>query len=244
MQQVADGVHRLGARLVNWFIVEEGGRLILVDAGNPRQYRQLPRALAAMGKTIGDVEAVLLTHAHGDHLGASRKIQDRGGAAIRVHHGDAALARGEAEREYERHYVRDLGHLHAWKALPFFLFGGATMAKPVAELATFDDGERLDLPGSPRVIHTPGHTDGSACLVMEGRRVLFTGDALVTLNISTGAEGPRIMPGAFNKDSPRSLESLSSLQELEVDMVLPGHGEPWAGSAAEAVRLALETGPA
>lgn len=243
VQEVADRAYRLGAELVNWFIVEDGGRLILVDAGNPKQYRQLPEALASRGRSIRDIEAVVLTHAHGDHLGSSKRIHAEAGAAIRVHDSDAALARGEAEREYERHYVRDLTRPYAWKALLFFLLGGATKAPPVTDLATFDDGEVPDLPGSPQVIHTPGHTEGSCCLLLPDRRVLFTGDALVTLNIATGARGPRIMPGSFNKNSAQSLESLGRLEPVEIDVLLPGHGEPWTNGIAEAVRRARDVGP-
>ncbi len=241
--EVADRIRRLGAELVNWFIVEDGGKLILVDAGNPKQYDQLPAALASLGWSMADIEAVVLTHAHGDHLGSSARIKDESGAAVRVHHGDAALARGEGEREYERHYVHDLTRLYAWKALLFFLRGGALKAPPVAELGTLDDGEVLDVPGRPRVLHAPGHTDGSSCLYLEERKVLFSGDSLVTLNIVTGATGPRIMPGSFNKDSPQSLRSLSRLEGIQADVVLPGHGEPWTGGVTQALRLARDIGP-
>ncbi len=192
---------------------------------------------------MDDVEAVLLTHAHGDHLGSSAHIKDESGAAVHVHEGDAALARGEAHREYERHYVRDLTRLSAWKALLFFLRGGALKAPPVAELSTFGDGEQLDVPGRPTVIHTPGHTDGSACITLGDRGVLFTGDALVTLNILTGATGPRVMPGAFNKSSAGALESLTRLEGAPASTILPGHGEPWTGRVSEAIAEARRIGP-
>lgn len=241
--EVADRVYRLGAKLVNWYVVEDGGRLTLVDAGNPNQFDQLPAALSSLGRSLGDIEAIVLTHAHGDHLGSSARIKEDSGAGVHVHSGDEALARGEAHREYERHYVRDLTRPHAWKALWFFMRGGATKAPPVAELSVFADGEVLDLPGRPRVIHTPGHTDGSCCLLLPDRGTLFSGDALVTLNIVTGKTGPRVMPGSFNKDSAQSLRSLARLDEVQADMVLPGHGEAWEGGIAEAVSLAVETGP-
>ena len=155
MREVADRVYRLGAELVNWFVVEDGGKLTVVDAGNPNQFEQLPDLLAGLGKTIGDVEAVVLTHAHGDHLGCSAKIQEEAGAKVHVHSDDEALARGEAHREYERHYIRDLVRWYAFKSLTFFMLGGATKAPPVAEASLFDDGAVLDLPGRPRVVHLP-----------------------------------------------------------------------------------------
>lgn len=240
--EVADRIYRLGAELVNWWIVEEGGRLTVVDAGNPNQFEQLPAALTQLGRAMDDVEAVVLTHAHGDHLGSAARIQEISQAAVHVHRDDVALARGEAHREYERHYIRDLGHRFAWSSLLFFLRGGATKAPPVHELAEFGHGETLNLPGRPRVIHTPGHTEGSSCIEFDDRAVLMTGDALVTLSIVTGERDPRIMPGSFNGNSPAALESLNELKGSKAQLILPGHGEPWHGSVDAAVALAQQTG--
>ncbi|GMQ86526.1 MAG: MBL fold metallo-hydrolase [Acidimicrobiia bacterium] len=243
MIEVADRVYRLGAKLVNWYLIEDGGRFTVIDAGLPTQFDQLPAALSSQGASIADVEAVVLTHAHADHLGSSARIKDEGGAAVRVHDEDAALARGEAEREVERPFIKDLVHWFAWKSVVFFVRGGAMKSVPVAEVSTFSDGEVLDLPGKPRVIHTPGHTRGSASIQVGDRGVLFTGDALVTLNISTGVTGPRIMPGSFNWSSEKCLDSLSPLEGIEADLILPGHGEPWSGSVSDAITAARQVGP-
>ena len=240
--EVADRIYRLGAELVNWWIVEDGGRLTVIDAGNPRQYEQLPKALAALGWSLGDVEAVVLTHAHGDHLGSSARIKSATGAGVHLHIDDVGLARGDTRREYERHYARDLGHGFARKSLLFFMRGGAAKAPPVHELIEFSHGDTLDVPGKPRVIHTPGHTDGSACLELPDRKTVVTGDALVTLSIVTGDRGPRIMPGSFNKNSVEALESLNELKGVSADVILPGHGEPWHGSVDAAVSVAQRTG--
>jgi glyoxylase-like metal-dependent hydrolase (beta-lactamase superfamily II) len=241
--EVADRIYRLGAELVNWFAVEDRGKLTVVDAGNPNQYEQLPLLLAKLGYNLTDVAAVLLTHAHGDHLGSAARIKQNSGAGVYVHHGDAALARGESHRAYERHFIRDMYHGYAWKSMLFFLRGGTTKAPPVHELSEFEHGESLDIPGRPRVIHTPGHTDGSACLALASRKALFTGDALVTLSIVTGERTPRVMPGSFNKNSQQALESLNELRESAAELILPGHGEPWHGSVDAAVTLAQQTGP-
>ncbi|MCP4966428.1 MAG: MBL fold metallo-hydrolase [bacterium] len=240
--EVAERIYRLGADLVNWYVVEDGGRITVVDAGNPNQYSQLPAALAKLGRTMDDVDAIVLTHAHGDHLGSAAHIRDVSGADVHVHSKDVKLARGESHREYERHYIRDLGHSFAWKSLMFFLRGGATKAPPVHDLVEFAHGEVLDIPGSPRVIHTPGHTEGSACLEFTERDAVMSGDALVTLSIVTGERTPRIMPGSFNANSPAALESLNELRSVSAEILLPGHGEPWHGSIDAAVVLAQKTG--
>ncbi|MFV1969411.1 MAG: MBL fold metallo-hydrolase [Acidimicrobiia bacterium] len=243
MQEVADRVYRLGAKLVNWFIIEDGGKLTLIDAGNPNQYKQLPLALSELGLSLDDIDAIVLTHAHGDHLGSSRRIKDESGARVHVHHGDVALASGEAEREAERHWARDLNHIQAWRTAWFFIAGGVFSAKPVVDLTEFGDGETIEVPGRPVGIHTPGHTDGSACVHLPDRDVIFTGDSLVTMHLGTGKKGARVMPGAFNKNSAQALESLEHMHGLDVSTVLPGHGEPWKGGLASAIVEAKKVGP-
>jgi glyoxylase-like metal-dependent hydrolase (beta-lactamase superfamily II) len=243
VREVADRVYRLGAEYVNWYVIDDPGGVTVIDAGNPNQYRQLPDALGRIGKTLGDVEAIVLTHAHGDHLGCAAEIRDQTGASVHVHEGDEQLAGGRAHRRYERHFVRDLGHWYAWKSLLFFLRGGATKAPPVAEVATFGGGVALDVPGRPAVIATPGHTDGSACVILDDRAVIFTGDALVTLSIVTGETGPMIMPGSFNADSAKALDSLDRLRAVAAESILPGHGEPWTGALSLAVDQAVAHGP-
>ncbi len=243
MIEVADRVYRLGAALVNWYLIEEGGRFAVIDAGLPKQFDQLPGALAGFGASLGDVEAVVLTHAHADHLGSSAQIQEEAGAAVHVHEADAALARGEAERKTERGPVKDFVHPFAWKVAWWFITnGGLQPAPPVAVLSTFADGEVLDLPGSPRVIHTPGHTSGSSSVHFAERGVVCSGDALATVNLATGETGPRIMPGSFNADSAQCLASLSALEAVDAELLLPGHGEPWSGSMTDAVAEARRVG--
>jgi len=93
------------------------------------------------------------------------------------------------------------------------------------------------------VVHAPGHTPGSAALLLEGRRVLLTGDVLATRNPLTGRVGPQIMPSGLNRDTPQALGSLEVLDRIAADILLPGHGEPWTEGAAEAARLARAAGP-
>jgi glyoxylase-like metal-dependent hydrolase (beta-lactamase superfamily II) len=244
MIEVADRVYRLGAELVNWYLVEDGGRFTVIDAGLNQQFDQLPGALVTLGASLDNVEAVVLTHAHADHLGSSAQIQEEAGAAVHVHESDAALARGEAERKTERGPAKDLAHPFAWKVAWWFITnGGLQAAPPVAVLSTFADGEVLDLPGSPRVIHTPGHTGGSSSIHLTERGVVCSGDAMATVNLATGATGPRIMPGSFNEDSAQCLASLSALEDVDADLLLPGHGEPWSGSMSDAVAAARRVGP-
>jgi glyoxylase-like metal-dependent hydrolase (beta-lactamase superfamily II) len=240
--QVADGIHRLTQGVVNFYLIEEGGKLALIDAGAPGDWNLFTRTVGSLGRTLADVETVLLTHAHSDHTGFAERARTQAGAAVRVHEADEEVARtGEVGRN-QSGVGRYLLRLEAYRTLFGLLRRGAMKIVPIHEVSTFGDGETLDVPGSPRVVHAPGHTEGSCAILLESRRALVTGDVLSTRNPLTGRVGPQIGPDGLNRDSEQALRSLDALDPLPADLVLPGHGEPWTGGVAEAVRLARAAG--
>jgi glyoxylase-like metal-dependent hydrolase (beta-lactamase superfamily II) len=113
---------------------------------------------------------------------------------------------------------------------------------PVKELSAFADGETIDVPGRPRAVHAPGHTAGSAAILLEERSVLLTGDVLATWNAFTGRVGPQIMPSGLNEDTAQALASLDALRSINADLLLPGHGDPWTAGVSEALTQARAAG--
>ena len=236
--RVASGIHRLGTGLVNSYLIEEGGEITIVDAGAPGYWSDLPDELAAMGRTFADVRALVLTHAHIDHVGFAERLRREKGVPVSVHELDAKIARGEAKPQNQK--MLGVG-LAALRFIRFALAKGMLRATPILEVATFGDGATLDIPGAPRVIHVPGHSEGSAALHIPARDALFVGDAFATLNVLSGKTGPQLAP--FGSDLPRARESLSRLEGIAAGLVLPGHGQPWTRGVAEAVRLIQEGAP-
>jgi glyoxylase-like metal-dependent hydrolase (beta-lactamase superfamily II) len=109
----------------------------------------------------------------------------------------------------------------------------------VSEVETFVDDQTLDLPGQPRVIHLPGHTQGSVAFHVPAVDAIFVGDAMTTGHVLTGARGPR--PAPFTLDPEQALASLAKLDAISATWVLPGHGPPWSGGVAEALRLVRQS---
>jgi glyoxylase-like metal-dependent hydrolase (beta-lactamase superfamily II) len=232
--EIAPRIHRVGEEIVNSYLVEEGGEVTIVDAGAPAYWNALPEALAAMGRRLEDVRAVLLTHGHSDHIGFAERARTCG-IPVRVHEADAALARSEVPNP-----ARGFGQVKLGPLLGFLLFSvrqGALRIPKIREVATFGDGATLDVPGAPKVIHVPGHTPGSAALHFPGHDALFVGDALATYAVTTGRSGPQIAP--FTADQTQALGSLRRLEDVPATLVLPGHGAAWhlgARAAVAAVR--------
>jgi glyoxylase-like metal-dependent hydrolase (beta-lactamase superfamily II) len=235
--KVAAGIHRLGNRsIVNSYLVEDSGEVTIIDAGVPGFYRDIPGELAAMGRTVADVRALVLTHGHTDHIGFAERIRGDERVPVWVHDMDAALARGEVPNPSKGYGPTKLGPLLGF--LWFTVLRGGLRTPKLKEVATFGDGATLDVPGSPRVILTPGHTPGSAALHVPSLGALFVGDAFATYAVTTGARGPQVAP--FTADAAEAVASLPRLEAVSADLVLPGHGDPWTGGIPEAIRLVRE----
>jgi glyoxylase-like metal-dependent hydrolase (beta-lactamase superfamily II) len=231
--KLAPGIHRIGPGLINSYLLEESGEITIIDAGAPGYWNDLPNELALMGRSLGDIRALVLTHAHIDHVGFAERLRREQHVPVSVHELDAKIARGEAKPQNQK--MLGIG-LAALGFIRFALAKGMLRATPILEVATFGDGATLNVPGAPRVIHVPGHSEGSAALHVPARGALFVGDAIATLNVLSGKTGPQLAP--FGSDFPRARESLRKLEPIDAALVLPGHGQPWTGGVAEAVRLA------
>jgi glyoxylase-like metal-dependent hydrolase (beta-lactamase superfamily II) len=238
--EIAPGITRLGSEIVNWYLVEDGGRLTAVDAGLPAYARTLESDLEALGHSLGDIEAVVLTHADGDHFGMAAKMREAG-ARVLVHTDDDARLRKPGPKAGDGAPVKVLPLMWRpafWRFMGHMARSGGAKPPPVENAETFTDGDVLDVPGKPRAVHTPGHTDGHCALLFESKQALFVGDELCTWNPLSGERGPRLMPKQFDVSYAQCVESLAAIGPLEAALLLPGHGDPWEGSPADAVAQA------
>jgi glyoxylase-like metal-dependent hydrolase (beta-lactamase superfamily II) len=241
-RDVAPGVHRIEDAYTNWYMVEEDGRLTIVDAGVPTSWESLQSALRDLGRSEGDIAALVLTHAHFDHVGFAEKARSRLGVPVHVHENDVPLTRHPWRYDHER--PRSLYFATQVKAMPIVASLTRNLAffpPPVKEVSRFEDGV-LPVPGSPQVVFCPGHTLGHCALHLPDRDAVVAGDALVTLNPYTGAEGPQLTARAATADSAQAKRSLDRLAETGVHTVLTGHGEPWHGGVVEACERARAAG--
>ena len=236
--EIAPGIHRIGDQgIVNSYLVEESGEVTIVDAGLAGLYRDLPKELASMGRSIDDVRALVLTHGHSDHIGYAERLRTERHVPVSVHEDDASLARGEVPNPAKGTGKAKLGPFGGF--LWYSLLRGGLRAKHLGAVSTFGDGATLDVPGAPRVILTPGHTPGSAVLHFASLDALLVGDAFATYAVTTGERGPRTAP--FTADAAQAVASLARIEDVAASILLPGHGDPFTGSPAEAAKLVRES---
>jgi len=241
---VVAGVHRVEDAFTNWYVIETDGRLTVVDAGVPSSWDSLHALLRAIDRSPDDIQAVVLTHAHFDHVGFAERARRELGVPVYVHENDAPLTRHPWRYDHER--PRAPYFATQVKAMPIV----AALARhraffppAVKEVIRFDGGT-LPVPGSPNVVFSPGHTLGHCALHLPDRDVLLAGDALVTLDPYTARTGPRLVARAATADAERNLRSLDALAETGATHVFTGHGEPWRQGIEAAVQRARAEGSA
>ena len=243
-RDAADGIHRVTDGPVNWYLVEDEDGVTIVDAGVPASWDSLHDALRVLGHTTGDIDAVVLTHAHFDHVGFAEKARKQLGVPVYVHENDAPLARHPARYDHERHPL--LYFATQVQALPIvaeFVRTRAFLAPGVRDVVRFEGGT-LPVPGSPRVLFTPGHTVGHCALHLPDRDTVIAGDAIVTLDPYTARRGPRLVARAATADVDRNLRTLDAIAETGARTVLVGHGEPITDGVEAAIAQARENGSA
>jgi glyoxylase-like metal-dependent hydrolase (beta-lactamase superfamily II) len=245
-RDIVPGVHRMANSFVNWYLVEDDGRLTAIDAGLPGFKGSLEDDLRTLGFGREDVAAVILTHSDSDHTGLATAMHEAG-ARVLIHAVDDPTLRKPGPKSGDAKPIKILPEMWRpsfWRLLGGMFIHGGARPIPFEDAETFEQGALEDVPGRPRVIPTPGHTPGHCAFHFEQHGALFVGDAMCTWNPVTARGGPQLMPHAFNVSNADALSSLDAIEPIEADVLLPGHGEPWHEGVSTAVAEARSRGRA
>ncbi|CCK32669.1 beta-lactamase [Streptomyces davaonensis JCM 4913] len=241
VQEVADGIYLVHGSNTNWVILAEGDAVTLVDTGYPGDREQVLASLAQVGSSPEAVAAVLITHAHNDHVGSAEFLRARYGTPVLLHEAEVPHARREFLHQVTVGQVLQNG----WRpgVLPWAVHalrsGGKTHV-PVTAAEAFTPDAPLDLPGRPVPVHSPGHTDGHCAFHLPDKGVLISGDALVSGHPTSRVKGPHLLLDMFHRERAQALASLDVLAGLDADVFLPGHGPVHRGPVREAALQARE----
>ncbi|HEY5317775.1 MAG TPA: MBL fold metallo-hydrolase [Solirubrobacteraceae bacterium] len=237
------GIHRLPLPTpflvgrVNCYLIEDDP-LTLVDTGpnSGKALDELELALAARGHRIEDLELIVITHQHLDHLGLLDILARRSGAEVAALDLLAPyLADFSQSMDGDDRFAESLMRSHgvpgdvviALRAVSsaFRAWGcSAQVTRPLR------DGDTLELRDRTlRVLHRPGHSPSDTVFFDEQREILVAGDHLIG-HISSNPFVTRPLGADPDVERPRALityiESMRATRELPAQVTLPGHGDP------------------
>jgi glyoxylase-like metal-dependent hydrolase (beta-lactamase superfamily II) len=245
LSEVAGGVFVVQGTHVCWVLVVEGSGVTLIDSGYHGDAASVRESLEAVGRRGARLEAVLLTHAHVDHLGSANRLRREFGVPVYVHADEAPHVRGEiVEQITPAQIVRRAWRPRVARWTFDIMRAGGPRADRVPDPAVFTASAPLDVPGAVVPIPSPGHTAGHTVFHLPAHGVLVLGDSLSTGHPMTGRSGPHLMDPAFDHDRARALTSLRALTSVPAEVVVPAHGPVYRGTPDSAISAAFERAPA
>jgi glyoxylase-like metal-dependent hydrolase (beta-lactamase superfamily II) len=200
LDQIADSIYFIVSRSFdsNISYIKSGDHEILVDTGTGLYASSLDKDLQTQGSSLESITDVVLTHCHIDHIGGVIPLLERGFPKLYLH-------KAEAEPINNGDMSHTLGNTFGADLPPFKID------------VMLEEGDVIDFGDVKlQVFHTPGHSEGSIVMQVEGSGILFTGDTLFP-----GGSFGRV---DFPSGSPEKLvESLKRISEMDFDIGLPGH---------------------
>lgn len=221
VKKVVEGIYRVFAG-AGVFIVD-GDRVAIIDTGLPQREDAILSAVRAIGRAPSDVDDILVTHYHPDHVGSLGPLTAATGAKVWAPRGDAALIReGGSPPPMEKKGVA---------GMLFARFAGSKTLPPHRVDEEIGDGDEIDVAGGIKVVGTPGHTPGHVVFLRPAAGgFLFLGDAAWNMT--------KLDRMPVNEDFSLAEKSLGTIAELDFEAAGFGHGSSITGGAAQRFRRA------
>ena len=237
MKRNGQKIHRIelpvpfAVETINAYLIDDEP-ITLIDTGvkTDASFQVLNDSLRRLGYGIEDIRRILITHGHLDHYGQARRISAQSGAEVYIH--GAEYQRIQSIGQFRGHVASVLIQNGAPRdsvdRTIHYMESAEILAEPLDEVHLIDDGDEIVFESMVlRSIHCPGHSPGLLCFYLEGKGILFSGDHL----LKEISPNPVINPSQEGLDSRNTslkhyLHSIRKIEDLEVSLVLPGHGEP------------------
>jgi glyoxylase-like metal-dependent hydrolase (beta-lactamase superfamily II) len=208
MQRIKKGVYLLeAAGWVNAYLIEGPRGLTLVDTGHGNAGDAIADEIEKGGFQLKDLEQVLITHSHFDHMGGAAILLDRKRVKVYAHPDDMPAIKGVFPKQ-------GIGtRLGRWLRSLWFPY------RPLDVIVPIKQGEHLRALPNWQVLHTPGHTPGSLSLFQPTEKILICGDAL-----SMSSKKLALCSSYINEDHVEAARTARMLSNLDADVLCCGHG--------------------
>lgn len=203
MERVSESVHHL-PEIVGGPTILLGEDVTIVDTGVPGSADAILAAVEQLGRSAGEVRAIVITHADGDHVGSLAELVERTGATVWAGTHEADVIEGRAAGR------------------------GGDVKRSGSVDRRFEPGETLPLHGGVETLATHGHTAGHVSLFLPSERVLIAGDALNNRDGQFTGSAPQ-----HTADAEQARAAVQVLAALRPDSIVFGHGPSIIGDAAD-----------
>ncbi|MFC2098157.1 MBL fold metallo-hydrolase [Bacteroidota bacterium] len=211
----------LKLKITNCYLIKGSNGFVMVDAAPPRSAPLFQKALKDLSIDPGEIKMVFITHGHWDHWGSLKKIKDLTGAQAAINYREKSWV--------EKAEVLLPGGIGAWgKSIVVLMKFMMPIIRSQIESATVDielqdDDFSLETFGiRGRLIHTPGHSDGSMSLLLDSGDA-FVGDLAMSGFPRVGGPGPFVV----GKDINTMKGSWQVLLDAGAVKIYPSHGKPF-----------------
>lgn len=183
-----------------------GKQICLIDSGVVSSEDVIFDYMAKIGLKPDDIYLMILTHSHPDHIGSAKSIKEKSGCKVAAHSGEISWIENVDLQAKER----PVPNFHS------LVEGSVKVDEVIEDKDILDLGNNISL----KIIHTPGHSQGSISLLIEEEGVLLTGDV-----IPIKGDLP------IYDDSKESIGSIEKLREIEgIEILLSAWDEPQEGN--------------
>ena len=201
----------------SYLFISDQNEVSIIDTGWAGNGYKIVGQINELGISPKKIKFIILTHSDMDHIGSVSEITKATGAKVAIHEKEVSYLSGEKKKKRRGILGLIFGILTKFIKTP-------TINADIK----LNDGDFI---GGLKVIHCPGHTEGSISLYKEGN-VLFSGDAIIT-DTSSNIKG---FSQTFSSDVKGASNTIKKVALLKFDALLPGHGNPVFKNASDKLK--------